>query len=133
MFFILMIDKKIVERILKEYGEAWVNQDTQKILSIFLKDGTYQERIFDKPMRGHEQIKKYWQNRVIKEQSDIKFRILNCYVDGNTIIAEWEASFYIEKRQERIHMKEVAIIEVSGDKIKSLREYWQAEIFPKND
>ncbi len=32
-----MIDEKTVKKILKIYGEAWVEQDTTKILSIFQK------------------------------------------------------------------------------------------------
>ena len=43
------------------------------------------------------------------------------------IIAEWDASFYSNIEKARIHIREVAIIKVKGNKIESLREYWQSE------
>ncbi len=124
------MERKIVEKILKTYGEAWVNQDVNKILSIFAEDGIYQERVFEKPFAGHKQIRNYWQKKVVEEQSDIKFRLLNFYIDGDTVIAEWEASFYSNAEKARIRIKEVAILEIESNKIKSLREYWQSEMLP---
>ena len=122
-----MIERKTAEKILKAYGKAWVSQDVNKILSIFAEDGIYQERAFEKPFAGHRQIRNYWQKKVVEDQSDIKFRLLNFYVDGNTVIAEWEASFYSNAEKARIRIKEVAILEIESNKIKSLREYWQSE------
>lgn len=123
-----MVSKKIAENILKVYGDAWVNQDPDKILTIFTEDATYQERVLKKPFKGHKEIKQYWQNKVVEEQSDIKFKLLNYYICDNTIIAEWEATFFNNKEKEKMHIKEVAILEIKKDKIKSLREYWSAEV-----
>ena len=128
-----MVDKKNAENILKVYENAWVNQDPEKILSIFTEDGIYHEKAFEKPFIGHEQIRQYWQSKVVEEQSDIKFKLLNYYIDGDTIIAEWDASFYSNVKNGRIHIIEVAIIELSENKIKSLREYWQSEVLPRSD
>jgi hypothetical protein len=125
-----MLDDKIVKRILKTYGEAWVEQDIDKILSIFKKDGIYHERVLKEPFRGHKEIKEYWKTKVVEEQSNIKFKLLNYYICNDTVIAEWEASFNSNIENARIHMKEVAILEIEDDKIKSLREYWQTEKLP---
>ena len=121
------MNRNTAKKILKTYGEAWVEQDVDKILSIFTKDGIYHERVLKKPIKGHTEIKKYWQSKVVKEQSKIKFKLLNFYIDGNTIIGEWDASFYSNIEKSRIHIKEVAILKVKENKIKSLREYWQSE------
>ncbi|MBN2051998.1 nuclear transport factor 2 family protein [Candidatus Woesearchaeota archaeon] len=123
-----MVGKKIVAKILKTYEEAWVEQDISKILSIFAKDGIYHERVLEKPFKGHKGIRKYWQSKVVEEQSNIKFQLLNYYIDGNTVIAEWEASFYSNIENAKLHMKEVAILEIEKNKIKSLREYWHSKI-----
>ncbi|MDO8512634.1 MAG: nuclear transport factor 2 family protein [bacterium] len=125
-----MIDRSLAENILKTYGEAWVGQDTNKILSIFHTDGIYHERVLGKPMIGHTEIAQYWQTKVVAEQSDIKFQLLNYYLSENTVIAEWEAFFNSNIENCRVHIKEVAILEIEGDKIKSLREYWQSEKLP---
>jgi len=60
--------------------------------------------------------------------SDIKFKLLNYYIDGDILVAEWDASFNSAEKNNRVHIKEIAIMEISGDKIKSLREYWQSEV-----
>ena len=126
-----MISNKIVKKILKTYGEAWIEQDIGKILSIFAKDGEYYESAFQGPFKGHKGISKYWQTKVVEEESNIKFKLLNYYVCGDVVIAEWDASFDSNIENARIHIKEVAILEINKDnKIKSLREYWQSESFP---
>ena len=79
-----------VSDILRIYGEAWVEQDTDKILSIFCKEGTYQERAFEKPFKGHAQIASYWKKKVCEEESDISFKLLNYYTFGIVVVAEWE-------------------------------------------
>ena len=122
-----MVDKKTVKRILEIYEEAWVGQDIEKILSIFKKGGVYHENVLKKAYKGHKEIANYWRKKVVKEQSDIKFKLLNYYICGNVVIAEWDASFKSNIKKARIHIREVAILEIKGNKIKSLREYWQAE------
>src|SRR3989344_7621629 len=125
-----MVDKKTAENILNVYENAWVNQDPEKILSIFTEEGIYHEKAFEKPFIGHDQIRQYWQSKVVEEQSDIQFKLLNYYIDGDVIIAEWDASFNSNLKKARIHIKEVAILEMKGSKIRSLREYWRAEKSP---
>lgn len=128
-----MVSEDRVKEILKVYEEAWVNQNPEKILSIFTEDGVYHEKVLEKPFVGHEQIRQYWKSKVVEEQSDIKFKLLNYYIDGDIIIAEWDASFYSNEKKGKIHIIEVAIMEISENKIKSLREYWQSEVLPLND
>ena len=122
-----MVDKKLALELIKKYRDAWVNQDPNAILKIFTKDAIYHERVLEKPFKGHREIKKYWKNKVVGEQKNIKFKLLSIYIEKDTIIAEWEVNFYDKKREVNIHMKEVAILEIRKDKIKSLREYWSSE------
>ncbi|RMF94788.1 MAG: nuclear transport factor 2 family protein [Candidatus Schekmanbacteria bacterium] len=125
-----MVSEKRAKEILRIYEDAWVNQDVDKILSIFKKDGIYHERVLKEPFRGHKEIADYWKTKVCDEQSKIKFKLLNMYICGDTIIAEWDASFNSNIKNARVHLKEVAIIEIEDDLIKSLREYWQSEKLP---
>ena len=122
-----MIKRKTAVNILKKYGEAWTQQDVAKILSIFHKNGIYHENVFQKPFRGHSGIQHYWQTKVVEEQSKIKFKLLHFWIDGNTLIAEWDASFNSNIMKAKIHIREVAIMEIKSNKIKSLREFWQEE------
>lgn len=122
-----MLTKKRAHEILTTYGQAWVEQDTQKILSIFTQDATYAERAFKRPHTGHEEIAAYWNEKVCTEQSKISFSLLALYVESDTIIAEWEAFFESNIKHERIHLKEVGILETKNGLVVSLREYWQSE------
>lgn len=122
-----MVSIETVDEVLKIYEDAWVNQDPDKILTIFTKDAVYHERILQEPFGGHKEIKKYWQDKVVEEQSDIKFKLLNVYISGDVVTAEWDASFFNKKKNKRIHITEAAIIQFEGDKIKSIREYWHSE------
>lgn len=122
-----MLTKNTAVKILKTYQEAWTEQDISKILGIFHTGGVYHERIFEKPFRGHIEIRRYWQTKVVEEQSKIKFKLLDFWIDGNTVIAEWDASFNSSIEKSRIHIREVAIMEIKEGKIQSLREYWHSE------
>ena len=122
-----MIQKETAERILKTYEEAWVEQDTAKVLSIFHDDGVYHERVLKDSFKGHEEIKKHWQSKVVEEQSKIEFKLLNYYIDNNTLIAEWDVSFNSNIKNVRLHLQEVAIMEIEDGKIKYYREYWHSE------
>ena len=54
-------------------------------------------------------------------------RLLNLYTDGATAIAEWEARFDDVVDGHRKRVREVAILELDGDRVASLREYWTSE------
>ncbi|HEV8289768.1 MAG TPA: nuclear transport factor 2 family protein [Candidatus Norongarragalinales archaeon] len=112
---------------MKVYEKAWIEQDPEKILTIFIKNASYRENAFERPFTGHKAIKQYWQSKVVEEQSDIKFKLLHFWIDKDTVLAEWDASFYSNKKKARIHIVEVAILEFQGSKIRSLREYWHSE------
>src|ERR671933_17668 len=69
------------------YKTAWEGQDSELILSIFTEDAVYHERALQEPIRGHEGIAAYWQEKVVKGQGRISFTLLNTYVEGSTGIA----------------------------------------------
>jgi ketosteroid isomerase-like protein len=117
--------------IIEIYKESWEQQDPQKILTIFSEDAIYHERVLEEPMRGHKGIAQYWQTKVVEGQREIKFKLLNLYIDNPTGIAEWEVFFIDTQQGVSRHMKEVAILDIEDGKIRSLREYWACEILDK--
>ena len=106
------------------YLHAWMTQDPDLIVTIFTPEATYHERVLEEPIRGIDGIRRYWETKVVTEQANIDARLLNLYLDGSTAIAEWEAQFDDVVKGYRKLMREVAILELAGDKIASLREYW---------
>jgi ketosteroid isomerase-like protein len=83
-----MVERKIVMGLIKKYEDAWVKRDLDAIIKIFTKNGTYHERVLYLSFVGHSEIKKYWMDKVVVEQEDIRFKLLNLYIQGNTAIAE---------------------------------------------
>jgi ketosteroid isomerase-like protein len=106
------------------YGKAWETQDAELIASIFTDEATYNDPVEPENM-GISAIKEYWKYKVIGEQKNIKFDLKNIWMDGDTVIAEWNAKFDDIKRNININMTEVAIFTVENNKFSSLREYYK--------
>jgi uncharacterized protein (TIGR02246 family) len=111
--------------LIETYGKAWETKDPELIATIFTNEATYNDPKEPENI-GIEAIKEYWRFKVIGEQDDIKFDIRHIWVDGDTVIAEWHATFKDIKRNLFIDMTEVAIFTVSGDKFSALREYYKS-------
>ncbi|MVU77111.1 nuclear transport factor 2 family protein [Nocardia sp. ET3-3] len=120
-----MLTEDTARRVIDTYFRAWETQDPALIVTIFTENATYAERAFEEPHRGRTGIAAYWKDKVVGDESDIRCRLLSLYLDGQTAIAEWEAEF--ADLGVRKLMREVAILEFDGDKIASLREYWQTK------
>ena len=123
----MSLAKQDVRKLIDAYLRAWTTQDPDLILSVFTPSATYHERVLDEPIRGHAGIREYWQTKVVKEQARIQAELLSLYLDGTTAIAEWEAHFDDLADGYRKRMREVAILELDGDRIASLREYWASK------
>ncbi len=79
-------------------------------------------------------IRRYWETKVIAGQSNIEAKLLNLYWDTSqaTAIPEWEANFDDLVDGRRKLMREVAILEIEGGRIASLREYWTSRTAGNN-
>lgn len=119
-----------VRETLATYIRAWVEQDPDLILTIFTPAGTYHERVLEDPIRGHDGIRAYWQDKVCGAEANIRCRLLNVYVDGSTAIAEWEASFDDTVQGNHKWGRWVAILEFEGRLIQSFRELWSVKEVP---
>ncbi len=111
-------------KLIETYGKAWETKDPNLIGTIFTEEATYNDPKEPENI-GRDAIKEYWNYKVIGEQDDIKFNLRHVWVDGNTVIAEWNATFKDIKRNLFIDMDEVAIFTVQDDKFSSLREYYK--------
>jgi ketosteroid isomerase-like protein len=117
--------KETALKLIEIYGKAWETRDPELIITIFTEEATYNDPKEPENI-GRDAIKKYWETKVIGEQKDIKFTLLHLWVDGDTVIAEWHATFIDIKRNLHIDMTEVAIFGVKDEKFSSLREYYKS-------
>lgn len=123
----MALTKADVRAVLDVYIRAWEQQDSDLIVTIFTEDATYHERVLGAPIPGREAIWRYWQNKVVRGQGNIRCELLSLYLDGDTAIAEWEAEFDDKVQAVRKRMREVAILTFELGLISSLREYWASE------
>ena len=93
-------------------------------MTIFTPDATYHERPLGDPIPDREAIRRYWQEKVVQGQANIRCELLAMYVDGDTVIAEWLAEFDDTVQGVRKLMREIAVLEFDGHLITSLREFW---------
>ena len=113
---------------MQKYGKAWETQDSKLILDCFTKNGIYQESPLAKPYHGHKEIKRFWDKVVCKETSHIKFKLgkIDVSADGQTGFAQWECTNIY--KGEKHHMVGIAILNMNGNKISYLNEYWNTKI-----
>lgn len=121
------MELKKLKKIMEKYGKAWEEQDPDLLLEIFNKDGTYQVTPFEKPLKGHSEIKKYWIKYPQKDQKNIKFKLGRCSVYDGSGYAEWTSKFDQISSSKLVELRGIIIITLKNNKIKDLREYWHAE------
>lgn len=121
------LTKQDVRDVLDVYIRAWETQDPDLIVTIFTESATYHERVLQAPIPNRDAIWEYWATKVMREQANIKAKLLNVYLDGDTAIAEWEAEFDDVVQGVRKRMLEIAVLDFEGRRIKALREYWSSE------
>lgn len=116
-----------LKKVMKKYGKAWENQDTNLILECFIKKGIYQESPLSKSYKGHKEIAKFWNEVVVKDTANIKFNLGKCYISKNGKIgfAEWQCKNIYKNRKNK--MVGIMILKMKGDKITYLNEYWNQD------
>ena len=124
------MNRQDAREVIDTYIRAWTGQDPDLIVTIFTESATYHERVLQAPIPDRDAIRRYWETKVMREQANIKCELLNMYVDGDTVIAEWEAEFDDLAKSVRKRMREIAVLTFEGRLISSLREYWASEQIP---
>jgi SnoaL-like domain len=121
------LTRQHVREVLNTYIRAWETQDPGLIVTIFTPGATYHERVLAEPIPDRDAICEYWATKVARDQANIRCTLLNFYIDGDTAVAEWEATFDDIVQGVRKRMREIAVLEFDGPLIASLREYWASE------
>ena len=123
----MTLTKQDARKVIDTYIRAWEGQDPDLIVTIFTPSATYHERVLKDPIPDRKAIRDYWQSKVVESQADIRVRLLNVYLDDDTVIAEWLAEFDDITEGIRKRMQEIAVLTFEGGLISSLREYWASE------
>jgi len=121
-----MLSRTLVKKVIELYGKAWVDRNPELIPEIFTPDAEYTEWTFDPMYKGLDEIKSYWKKKVVGEQSDITFKLLDFFIDQEreVVIAEYETRFHVNNSPKMNHMIEIGVMQFHNGKIHRLREYW---------
>jgi hypothetical protein len=122
------LTKRDAREVIGTYIRAWESQDPDLIVTIFTPSATYHERVLREPIPDRDAIRRYWEDKVVKAQANITCKLLNLYLDGDTVIAEWLAEFDDLAEGVRKRMREIAVLTFDGLLVSSLREYWASEV-----
>jgi hypothetical protein len=116
-----------VQRVLDTYVRAWETQDPDLIVTIFTEDATYHERVLADPIPDRAAIYRYWEDKVVGAQANIRCTVLEYRIIGNTVYVEWEAFFDDLAKRQKKRMKEIAVLTFRDGLVCALREYWASE------
>ena len=124
-----MLTPREVNNWLGEYGNAWKSGDFEGVTSLFAEDAIYHEDPFEKPMKGHNEIRQYWKDGATDAQEDVTFQFTLWSIDDAQCFAHWHATFTRIKTRERVKLDGVFRLKLrqSGSDIPvctSLQEWW---------
>jgi len=110
-------------RIMEAYQRAWETHDAALVVELFTEDATYQENPFGEPIRGHDGIRRYWEEATGSHR-DVHFRWqLVCSAEDLHVV-EWQAEFTRADSGRRMELRGVMLVELRGERVFRFREYW---------
>ena len=115
---------------LDAYGRAWVDGDPDQVVVLFTDTATYREVPFDDPMRGRQEIRKYWQEGAADSQEDVEFASQVWAVVSDTAIAGWQARYTEKATGARVELDGTFRLVFSGEpgalQCTILEEWWHS-------
>jgi hypothetical protein len=118
---------------LGRYGEAWILRDPYKASLLFDENAIYQETPFTDPLRGREDIQRYWQD-VPRTQKDINFEFEIFSVDDNMGIIHWWASYTAIPSEAGVQLDGIMTITLDSKGLcRSFNEWWHRVETPTDE
>ncbi len=113
----------------REWTEAWNSRDVDRILTYYTDDAVYEdvpsvENGWDVPLRGHQMIRESLVG-TFEEMSDLGFEFVSASDAGDRIVVEWiMTGTHYGDFTGRFSIRGVSVIKLKGDKIASVRDYY---------
>jgi len=110
---------------LDKYGQVWECGDAESVIRLFTDDANYYETPSDKPMNGHEAIRRYWSEGAGQSQKDVQFSAQVLAVSEDSAIARWQAKFVRVPSGNQVSLDGVLLASFDErGKCKVFREWW---------
>lgn len=105
------------------FGQGWSGAKVDLLLSVYASEAVFIETPFSSPLRGLEEIGRYWRN-VPYHQSEVSFRSGEIYAAGPWFSTEFKCVFRRRRTGEWVDARGAIFCETAGERISEMRMYW---------
>lgn len=105
------------------FGRGWSKLRVDLIAEVFSPEAVFLETPFSEPIRGLDDIRKYWAD-VPYHQSEVTFTSGEIFVVGPWFSTEFKCVFRRRRTGEWVDARGALFCETEGERISEMRMYW---------
>ena len=112
--------------LIDSFGAGWAKADVDLLMSVYAPDAVFLEAPFAEPLRGVEEIRRYWLE-VPYHQSEITFKSGEIYAAGPWFSTEFRCVFRRKRTGEWVDARGAIFCETAEEKVTEMRMYWHRQ------
>jgi hypothetical protein len=105
------------------FGTGWAKGNIELLMSVYSSDPVFIETPFSQPLRGPEQVRRYWLD-VPYHQSEITFTTGEIFAAGPWFSTEFKCVFRRRRTGDWVDARGAIFCETSEQLITEMRMYW---------
>ena len=105
------------------FGSAWAKGNIELLMSVYSSDPVFIETPFSQPLRGPEQVRRYWLD-VPYHQSEITFTSGEIFAAGPWFSTEFKCVFRRRRTGDWVDARGAIFCETAEQLITEMRMYW---------
>jgi len=110
-------------QLIDTFGRGWSKLRVDLIAEAFSPEAVFLETPFSEPIRGLDDIRKYWAD-VPYHQSEVTFTSGEIFVVGPWFSTEFKCVFRRRRTGEWVDARGALFCEMTGGRISEMRMYW---------
>ena len=104
------------QSLLAAYKQGREARDPDAAMAMFSEDIEYRFDPFEPPLRGHLEVRAYW-NALVASQTEVEFDAETVWVVGRTVLCDWRAGYDLTDVDVRIRARGFMTMEVNGKEL----------------
>ena len=109
--------------LLERYGRAWETFDGDAWTDLFTDDVEYRDDPFGESMVGQNAVRAYLLESAARQES-VEFTVERHWYVDPTVLAAWHASYVQRSDRAQVRLAGFMTLEMRGDRIARLREWY---------
>jgi ketosteroid isomerase-like protein len=102
------------EEIVRDFFDAFNRRDHAAMTRHYRSDAVFEDPVFGK--LAYDQIARMWK-MLCQRGKDLKVQLISCHVNGDTCIAEWEASYTFSQTGRFVRNRVRSVLSMRDGKI----------------